>query len=255
MLSAALAGRLYRLQLHRQYRYLFAYALFSVFQLAVLMLLPHSGLKYRSTIYGWVWVVTEAVLVGVFVLMVADLYGQILEHYPGIASLTRRIFSRAALVGIPLSLLTLLLDVGDSSPSHLLSQFQLLQRGILTCLMFLVLVMVCFLAWFPMRLNRNTVWHAGIFFCYFLSKSGLILLLQMAGVQVQASVSSSLIAISLACLVAWLVALRPEGETAEVRVGPRWSEEESRRLLGQLEGLNAALSRVSQAGAGNERIR
>ena len=255
MLSAALAGRLYRLQLHRQYRYLFAYALFSVFQLTVLMLMPHTGLKYRSTIYGVVWVVTEAMLVGIFVLLVVDLYSQILERYPGIASLARRMFSWAALAGIPLSLLTLMLDVGDSSPSRLLSQFQLLQRGILTCLMFLVLVMVCFLAWFPMRLNRNTVLHATIFFCYFLSKSGLILLLQMAGVEVRAGVSSSLIAISLLCLVAWLLALRPEGEHAEVRVGTRWSEQESRRLLGQLEGLNAALSRVSQAGARDERIR
>ncbi|MCX6598411.1 MAG: hypothetical protein NTV70_18830 [Acidobacteria bacterium] len=255
VLSAALAGRLYRLHLHRQYRYLFAYALFSVLQLTVLLLLPHSRLPNRSTLYGLTWVVTEAILVGIFVLMVVELYGQILDSYPGIASLTRRIFSWTALIGIPLSLLTLLFDVGDSSPSRFLSQFQLLQRGILTCLMLLVFVMVCFLAWFPMRLNRNTAWHAAIFFCYFLSKSGLILVLQLAGVEVQASVSTGLMAMSLGCLVAWSLALTKQGEQVEIRVGQRWSEAECHRLLGQLEGLNSALSRVPGAAAGNERTR
>ena len=255
MLSAALAARLLHTRLHRHYRYLFAYALISVAQLSILLCLPHSRLTYRSTIYGIVWVVTEAVLVGVFVLMVVELYGQILERYPGIASLTRRLFSWAALVGIPLSLLTLLFDVGDASPSRLLSQFQLLQRGILTCLMLLVLVMVCFLTWYPMRLSRNTAWHAAIFFVYFLSKSGLILVLQLAGVDVQANVSSGLMAVSLGCMVCWLVALRPSGERAEVRVGQRWSEAECHRLLRQLEGLNSALSRVPGAATGSERTR
>jgi hypothetical protein len=255
VLSAALAFRLYRLHLHRQYRYLFAYAVFSTLQLTVLLLLPHTRWTNRSTLYGWAWVVTEAILVGIFVMMVVELYGQILDRYPGLANLTRRTLSSTALVGIPLSLLTLLFDVGDASASRLLSQFQLLQRGILTCLMLLVFVMACFLAWFPMRLNRNTAWHAGIFFCYFLSKSGLILVLQMAGVQVQASVSSGLMAISLGCLGAWLLALSKQGEQAQVRVGQRWSEEESHRLLGQLEGLNSALSRVSGAAAGKERMR
>jgi hypothetical protein len=60
--------------------------------------------------------------------------------------------------------------------------------------------------------------------------------------------SETMVALSLACLILWIAAIRPEGEIATTVTGHRWNPAETQRLLGQLRAINTFLERMARRG-------
>ena len=58
--------------------------------------------------------------------------------------------------------------------------------------------------------------------------------------------SAAMLSISFLCLIVWLFALRRQGEETTTVIGHRWNPARMERLTGQLEAINASLSRLGQ---------
>jgi hypothetical protein len=178
--------------------------------------------------------------------MTLELYGQVLSKFTSLATFSRLVFRWTIVLAIVGSAITLIPDLGQATGSKLLSDFLIIQRGVVTSLLFFILLLLGILLWYPIQLPRNTVVHAIVFSAYFFLKSGLIVVLQLLGVTIYRSVSAGLIALSIVCVTAWLLLLTRQGEAARVRVGLHWNRAESDRLIGQLEKANAMLAQVTR---------
>lgn len=181
-----------------------------------------------------------------FVLLVLELYGQILSKFASLASFSKSVFRWTIGLALVGSAITLIPDLGQAASSRLVSNFLVIQRGVVTSLLLFIVLLLLLLLWYPIRISRNTFVHAAIFSVYFFVKSGLLVILQMLGISMYRSASTALIGLSILCVTAWLVLLTKKGETVEVRVGHSWNEEESERLVRQLESFNSTLTRVTR---------
>lgn len=175
-----------------------------------------------------------------------ELYGQILSRFASLASFSRSVFRWTIGLALVGSVLTLIPDLGQASNSRWISDFLVIQRGVVTSLLLFIVLLLVLLLWYPIRISRNTFVHALVFSVYFFSKSGLIVIWQMLGISMERSASAALIALSIVCVAAWLVLLTKKGESVEVRVGHAWNQEESDRLIRQLETFNSTLTRVTR---------
>ena len=118
------------------------------------------------------------------------------------------------------------------------------ERGIHTGLAIFIILILCFLSFFPVKLSRNVRVHALVFSIFFLSNTFVLLMRSLFGMHLADEVNTILLGITAASVVAWLTLLRAAGEDsrrAPVPIGP---EHES-RLLAHLDSLNAALLRTS----------
>jgi hypothetical protein len=116
------------------------------------------------------------------------------------------------------------------------------ERGIQTGLALFIILILCFLSLFPVRLSRNVRVHALVFSCFFLSSTFVLLMRTLFGMHLLNVVNISLMGVTAASLAAWLLLLRAEEEDP-VR-DPIEPEHES-RLLAHLDSLNATLLRTS----------
>ena len=114
-----------------------------------------------------------------------------------------------------------------------------------TILMFLLLI-TAFMMWFPIKVRRNIMLYIGGFVVFYLSRTfGLLMinLLSPASLQV---ITNVLMSCSLGCLVGWLFGLRRENEDTTTTIGHRWNPGAIERLSGQLDAINAALTRFGR---------
>jgi hypothetical protein len=58
-----------------------------------------------------------------------------------------------------------------------------------------------------------------------------------------AALGDGMLVLSLACLILWLLAIRPKGEILTTVTGHRWNPAETEHLLGQLDAINERLGR------------
>jgi len=84
-----------------------------------------------------------------------------------------------------------------------------------------------------------------VYAVFFLSSTVALLLRTLLGMRVAASVNTALIIFSACSVLAWLVFLTPAGEKIQDKQS-RMEPEQEKRLLGQLDVLNATLLRVSR---------
>jgi hypothetical protein len=97
---------------------------------------------------------------------------------------------------------------------------------------------------YPLCLSRNVRAHAMIYSVYFLSNTMGLLLRSMLGLHLGNEVNIVFAVAELGAVIGWLVVLRPEGEKIP-QLAIRVSGEQERRLLTQLDALNATLLKVS----------
>ena len=239
--AAVTALKLFKSGLFRRYRFFVAYLVFRVpYGICLLVLDVHSGL------YQEFWTVTTPVFWILYILVVLELCGLILEKYKGLYTLGRWAMCLGLAVAVTLSLLSLLPHIAPATPqlSRIMGYILATERGVDFSLAIFILLILFFLSRYPVHLSRNIAVHSVVFSLFFLSNTLGLLLYSVFGVDVNGEINLFLMGISSACMVAWLVLLNAKGE--EVRLSPlRFGRGDEERILLQLETLNSMLLRVS----------
>jgi hypothetical protein len=233
----ALSARMWWSGLYRIYKYFFAYLVLAFLQISILISLPFNSLLYRDA-----WVATEGLIVCLYGLVVLELCGVVLRDLVGIATVSRQYVKGALGLAILVSLLLLGLE---KRPGGLFDSFITFERPVLSSLTFFVFLMTAFLAYYPVPLNRNAIVYSIGYAVYFLAKAAAFFLLNLNH-KWYAEFSDVLVAVSTLCLLFWLVALSPRGETKTVVIGHKWRPDDEERLISQLKAINASLSRAAR---------
>ncbi len=208
--------------------------------LVVATLRPNPNMQWYAEFY----LLTQPLLWFFYIVTVLELYGGILRDHPGIATLGRRTLMAGLVIAVVVSGLTLQADLqGLSDNSRILVYYGVVERGILFSLVIFLVIMLLFLARYPVPLKRNLAVHAIVYSVFFLTSALALFVMNVTGFEIRRVVSTALLAIADACLVAWLVLLRPAGEEQTVVLRQSLTPQDEVRLLEQLEALNASLSR------------
>jgi hypothetical protein len=240
--SAFVIWRLYSLGLHRTYRYFFAGMVLAVVRTAVLFPLgPKNEIYYR------IWVATQPLLWLSYVLIVSELYSLVLRQYPGIHTMGRWFFFGGVAVAAIVSALTVLPTIAAPPVRHpVFYYYALIERGFATSLAIFLLLLLLMVTWFTVPLSRNLLTHCIVYSVYFFANNVSFLYRHLGGVHASYLHNMSKLTVALGCYSCWAFLLSRSGEhrTASLHLGR--SPLEEKRLLGQLEGLNATLLRTAR---------
>src|ERR1039458_3903217 len=239
--SMLMALMLYRTGLYRRYPIFFAFFIFRI---------PNSiwplFLAVSSNLYLHVWVLTEPFEFGFYVLMVVELYKLVLEKYKGLYTLGRWALYVSLAISVSASAISLLPRIKPSMPQPSKIMFYMLatERGVHTGLAIFIVLILCFLSLFPVKLSRKGRGQALVCSSFFLSSTFMLLMRSLFGLHMADTVNTVLMGITAASIVAWLTLLRAAGEDTQSAPALYGKEEES-RLLMHLDSLNAVLLRAS----------
>ncbi|MCZ2148310.1 MAG: hypothetical protein LC126_11085 [Bryobacterales bacterium] len=235
-----LAARLWISGLSAIYRAFQCFLLFSFLRGCIPAILPMT----RSQ-YGNFYAFTEIASLIFYFLVTLEIYARVFQKFPGIESFSRWALSGFLAVSMVLAMVTLYPDVASRPNPTPLDYLLIIERGVLSGLVFLILMMSLFLSWYPVVLARNIVIHSLLFAVYFTTKAGVFLLQNMAPdhIMMIRTVNLAVFTLGNICMLLWMILLRRQGEKTEVKVGYRWDQEEEERLIGQLRRINSTLSR------------
>ena len=235
------AWRLYQLDLHRVYRFFFAYLAFAAIRSLTLFVLP-SGL-YSNT-YAIVYLLTAPILWVFYVLVVLELYSLVLRNYTGIQSLGRWTVYGALFFSVVISILALIPSAGNES-SRLLFWCTTVERGVVFSLVIFLLLILAFLSMYPVALCRNILVHCVVYTVFFLGISMMILIRNVAGPEVMHLLNTVVLVMNLACYAMWIFLLTRDGETRITMLRHNWTPGDEQRLIDQLNSINATLMRAA----------
>ena len=238
--GSALVGLFFRIwwtALYRVYVYFFGYLAVALAQTCVPAFLAFDSPRYRDA-----WLVTEALSVCFYVLIVLELYAIVFHNLAGIATLSHRYIQVALGAAILISLLLLGLEkTRGGMVAHLLT----FERAVVFSLVLFVLLITAFLLYYPVPLKRNVIVYSIGYAVYFLAKASSIFVYNL-GYYWNRIVGNIWIAASLACLLFWLFALNRRGETQTVVIGHQWNPTDEERLLAHLRAININLLRAGR---------
>ena len=242
VLSVVLAARLFLIHLAVTYRFFWASLVFNVLRMAVMWPFDINSQAYRTF-----WMSTEPITWLFSTLVVLELCSLIFKEYRGIQLLSRR----AVYVGF---VAALLISVGlvfptwrHSNETFLSTQrFLMIERGVDSALVILLLIFLGFLALLPIPLSRNVVIHTALYAAFFLTNSLGIFIVNITSFQRYGDlISTVLMGISVLCLIAWIALLSPQGETKIANIPKTFSPELEQHLLEHLSTINKTLLRAS----------
>ncbi|MBM3814843.1 MAG: hypothetical protein FJW20_24725 [Acidimicrobiia bacterium] len=239
---AAIAGLSLRLRhekLHRAYPCFFAYLIFEVVRSVVVLPFPTN-----RTFYGTIYMIAEPIVWVMYFMIVWELYTLVLRRHPGIATASRFTLAGGVAVALVVSLFTLSPDWhnpgGQFPVLHLVN---VLSRAIVTTLVFFLLTITAFLVWFPVPLNRNTVYYCLGYSVFFFFKAFFLLSRNVLGPEAARLAGTANLLVATLITVVWMVKLNQAGEEHTVSIGHRWRQEEADRLVQQLNSINETLLR------------
>jgi hypothetical protein len=242
--TALVIWRLYSLGLHKTYRYFLISMALSVARTAVLF--PFSP---GDNIYRQLWLATQPLVWLSYLLVVAELYRLVLRQYGGIYSLGRWFFFGTVALSVIISGLTVLPALtnervlpGRHVPVY---YYSFIERGLVTTLALFLLLLLVFVAWFSVPLSSNLLKHCAFYSAYFFANN-VIMLYWNSGSGTANVVSVSRLSVGFICLMCWVFFLSRRGEDriASLHLGRNAIAE--RKLLTQLENLNATLLRTAR---------
>jgi hypothetical protein len=165
------------------------------------------------------------------------------ESYSGLAEFSKRASGYLATASALVALALAKLD--PSVPwlhRHLLQHFFTFERTVDFTLLIYLLIISVFMAWFPVRIRRNVAIFIGGFVAYFASECAGLFLVNRA-LRAAQGLHSMMLAVSLGCVVSWIMAIRPRTQEAMAVTGIRWNPAALAKLSRQLESINASLAR------------
>lgn len=229
--------RMWLTGLHRVYVNFFRYLILEFLQTLIPLVVPLQTYLYRD-----LFVVSQALIVAFYALVVLELYSVILGNLEGIASVARRYIKVALALGVLLSLLLLTVE---KTPNTLTGYLFIFERPILSSLVAFVLLISGFLAYYPIPLGRNVIVYLTGYAVYFLTIATMAFINNLGHFWNRQKGNVDM-GVSVACLIFWLLALSRRGETKSVVVGHQWNPGDEQRLLAQLEAINASLLRCGR---------
>jgi len=231
--------RLMQLELHRAYRSLFLFWL--VQMLTTLAILP---VRMATFTYMYMYWGTQTLTLIMAMYVVQDVYRIALLEHPAVAVFGRRsvmaIMAVAAILALPGVTLDSTILPGQYAAIHRFATFERTMNFVI--LVFLLLISGLLL-WFPIKVRRNIVVYIAGFVLYSASRSAGLLVSNLLPLAATRQVSTILLALTLFCLLIWIVGIRPEGELVTATPGYRRNPESVLRLSRQLDAINAALAR------------
>ena len=257
-LSLVLIVRLLALRLHNVYRVFAIFLSFEVittstyflqvFASADRILWRGFGLDYRVT-----WLATRLIAWILIFWMVYALLRAILANLRGLLKLSQWVLAFV----IPLSILTAILS---ARPEYLASRSIavadpidrtlvmgiLLERVMTMIALLVLLLMLFFILWFPIKMSRNlAVFSVGLVL-YFTGKTTLLLLRSFCSTAHSAVFGDLITLLLCGCLLCWIVFINKRGESVPVTLGHSWRLNKQPQLMSELEDINAALARATR---------
>jgi len=245
MAGCALAAyKLWRTGLWRRYQALFGYL---VFRCITLLLILFWLRDLRSAGYQKFYVVTTPFAWLFSVLVVRELYNLALERFKGLATLGRWFQYAGLAISLLISGLALLphLRAGTLQRSNILGYYYAVERGVDCSLLIFLVLLLLWLSRYPVPLSRNLLIHSVVYSSIFLSGSVGLFTRVFFGFQLSRSLNTVLIGVFAVCVFVWLFALTEKGEEVQMSV-PNFGPEEEKRILNQLEALNATVLRMAR---------
>jgi len=233
----ALCAKLWWSGLYKIYVFFFIYLLLEFFQSLIPVFVPLNGALYLES-----YVVSQALILCSYALVVLELYSIILRDLEGIASMARRYIQITLALAIVLSLLPLALE---KTPNTWTGYLFIFERPILTSLVVLILLITGFLVYYPVPIGRNAIVYLMGYATYFIERATTIFLNNL-GHYWNRSLSSLEMSFSVICLMFWLFCLNRRGEEKRVVVGHQWNPGDEQRLRAQLDAINASLLRSAR---------
>ncbi len=236
--TAALIARLCWERLAGTYRILVLYLLVD-FTGGALQIVFYGNDRFTRAIYFAAQ--TLKVTAAIFVAM--ELFRLALAQQPALARFGRR--ATGYFFGAAATLAAVNVLFGAAAAKHnkpIVGRFLAFERSMDLTVMVVLLLMSVFLLWFPVRTRRNAaVCIAG--FVLYSSQRWVGLLLIDLWPDYTRQFSTAMLCVSLACLIAWVILLRRDGETTTVQTGHGWNPVEAERLRLQLDAINTRLGR------------
>jgi hypothetical protein len=207
------------------------------------ILLP---VRPRSTLYGWIFLISSPILWILAYLVVLELYRLILEDYPGIASVGRKAVSWCMGLAVIASSAYAIPDLRSTSGEfQVLRIYTILERStVLALVLFLVLIQV-FLLRYRLRLSPNRIVYATGYALYFGVFVAQDVIFTALGIKVVYTYTLWIVALGNIVLLVGAALLTSKGEV-RVQLESADSSTDRARLQQQLADINRLLSRAAR---------
>lgn len=246
LLGICLVLRLYALRLHSVYRVFCVFLAFDV--LSTLIALYELSANNTRFDYRLTWLAMRPAAWILTLWMVYAFISAVLHSVPGILKFSRKLLNYILPIVIVLAALSFRPEYTASGLStlpnpidHALGIAIVLERVIATIALLVFTAILAFVLWFPVQMPKNlAVFSVGLVF-YFAANVALLLFHSYVSHDSSGLVNNGLNLALSACYIYWGLLIRADGETVTVRMGHSWQKHEQKRLIGQLEAMNAAL--------------
>jgi hypothetical protein len=239
--QAVLLWRLVSQNLARSYIFLTAFLAWGSLQAFILF-----PVKPHSSLYGWIFVFSSAVLWTLAYLVVLELYRLVLEDYPGIASAGRKAVSWSMALAVVVAIAYAIPDLRTSSGRFpVLRLYVIFERStVLALLLFLVLIQL-FLVRYRLRLSPNRIIYATGYAVYFAVTMVQDVIVTALGIQVVGSFILWVTAAGNVILLIGAVLLSQKGEV-KPKLETVDSSADRARLQQQLTDINRMPTRAAR---------
>ena len=215
---------------------------FTFLSIQAIAMVVSISLKPGTNSYARAYFVSTPILWVASILIIYELYANVLAEFPGILSLGKWVMAGSVALAVGISGLTAWFDwnVLANQEFPIVFYYTFTDRGIKTAQVVFLLAMTVFMRWFPAPLRRNVHVHTVILFLYFLIQSSSLLVRNLAGAQVTMLVNLVILSASCLCMLGWIWQLSPELADRDVTYR-RVDQEEERRILAGMRAVNDTL--------------
>lgn len=248
LLGVCLIVRLLLMHLHRVYS---SFCAFIFLQLVASSVAFWDMAQHpRPFDYRTIWLTFSPLIWGTKLWVVYSVLEAVLGKLPGILRWSRRLLHVVFPTAILIAALTAVSDVSrPESIVHVESAVNLafvLDRVISTSALVVLVVILAFVLWFPVQLPKNLVNMSFALVLYFAIQNALLLARPVFAPIFGTALSAVDTVLLGVCFLFWLVTITPADEHAQVRLGHVWEPSQQKRLVEQLESMNAALLRQAR---------
>ena len=233
--AAVCAWRVYDQRLVALYPAFFGYLLSQAVLLSVLGLVGVSSIIYR-----WVFIFAYPVIWLIYCMMTRELYTQIFSKYPGIAMLGRWSVYLAVVLACAAAIVSGLATRGVLvKKSAFMIPVEVTGRNVVFGLALSIIVLLLLISRYPIQLHRNVLVNCIAFSALLLGESAEMLMDHLTNLRHTVILDVTLMAFNIACFIVWGFLLSPQGARQIIHIRRGFTANDERRLLGQLESLNA----------------
>ncbi len=203
-------------------------------------------IKYHSNFYAIFYMAYQTAKLVVAAFMVAEMYFLALERQPALGRFLRNTVGYILLAAGSIPVIWIFTEKSNATKSPILFAYLTFEQTLNATMAIFLILISCFMAWFPVPLRRNVVIYITGYIVWALSRVASNQLVKSAlgnaSVAAAANLAESLLI--LGCLLYWLLGLQKEGESRTTIVGHLWNRAEADRLTEQLNAINNSLARM-----------